>query len=1057
MKKISLFLWKVIYRTCAIFLTFVILSSLFLFWRLSTKPLDLEFLMPEIQKYIFSDETPFKLEADSIVLSAKMKRSGLFHVNIQNMSLLGKDDVLILDLPSVELSYGFTSLLTLNYLPKSLRIDEALLQLTLTKNEQLLLQGQTSDTIDDATASDVIDTLITSDATETAGPLAGEKAVVVRDIRRFAGFILKFRRLVLNKASVIIDDEKTGRRIIVPQLNFALKRQRFKKYKIEVDTAIRIQRDLMTFKGEALYNSLAQTIEFDAFFNQVNLSRAGRVIPLLDGLRVLLRGEINGSLDIAEGAVHWRNAFKALSFTVSTIKPGEVQLPAPLDTVYPVKNLTAIGNFSKNLETLVIRPAKASLTTGLTADVELLVNNIGDFLDTNNFNLVKTTLNARIKNIPMNEVPAVWPSYLGSDAHEWVKRNLKTGVATNALFALYFTGGELSDLLGDIDFKNTTVDYLSPMRPIENAGGKVMFYPDKVEVFADRGSIGNIKLKTGNVYLTDLQAERGQAKIELDVMGPTPEILALIDEKPLLLLSGYGILPSQTGGMTSGQVTLLFPLSESISVHDVNVDISASVSNGLFQTADGKDTIKEVNADLKLNSTNMTVQGRGMYNQTPLEIKWEEFFLPSDKNPVSSIYTVKGSINDSFIKPYIKDVSDYLLGVLKGEVVYKKQKNKTARVHVNADLTESEIMVYPLSYTKVKGVPSRLTGEFSLSAKNELTKARFEVEADKKAFDVVCLYEKFPEKTSIKFEKVSAPGTFFSLQTTVGKKDDLSIKLKGKSWLMTELKNMPYFKQQAAKPSSAPSEHVVMNHIQTPPPAIDLDISMDSITLNPKAPLRNVAVKARRSGFTWKNLFVFAQGTDAFSINLAPETNKIDGLVNDLGDMLKRFNFSEEFEHGKATLSAYQNNTGMITGDIYIRNLDFKNPGFIMQALTILGIVDAVRGKELNFSTGLIPFELSPWLNVKINDGVLYGTSLGVTFTGTGSTKAIKMSGSVIPAYAVNSLPGRIPVIGGLFRSAPNGGLMGVKYDLTGTPSASVVTFNPLSSIAPGILSKLFQ
>ncbi len=1056
-KNFSWLLWKFIYRTCVILLTLTALSIGFLFWRLSTKPLDLEFLMPEIQKYVMPAESDLKLEADSIILSAKLKRSGLFHINIKNMSLLGKDDVLILDLPSVELSYGLMGVLTFNYIPKSLRIDEALLQLTLTKNEQLLLQGQSSDVVDGPATSDLSDSADVADSTDTAVTVTPEKALVVRDLRRFAGLILQFRRLILNKASIIIADEKTRRRIMVPQMNFGLRRRRLKKYDIDIDMAVRMQRDLMTFKGNAVYNSLAQTIEFDAFFNQVNLSRAGRVIPLLDGLRVLLRGEINGSLDIAEGAVHWRNAFKALSFTVNTVQAGEVQLPEPLGTVYPVKKLTAIGSFSKNLETMSIRPSKVSLTTGLTADVELQVKGIGDFLDKNNFNLVKTTLNAQINNIPMREVPAVWPSYLGPDAHEWVKRNLKTGTATKALFALYFTGGEISDLLGDIDFKNTTVDYLNPMKPVENAGGKVMLYPDKVEIFADRGTIGNIKLKTGNVYLTDLQAEQSQAKVELDVTGPTPEILALIDEKPLSLLSGYGINPKQTGGQVSGQATLAFPLSESLTVRDVAVDIKADVANGVFQTPDGKVALNQVSANLTVNNDNMVIQGKGIYQQYPLDIKWQEFFTPTDKKPIASAYTINGTVTDELFKPYIKDISDYLVGSVKGQIVYQKYKNKTADVIVNADLNQSEIMMYPISYTKVKGVPATLTGEIKLSSQNDVQTARFEMQADKKAVDIKGLYQKTAEATTITLDKIKAPGTSFSAQISFKSKNDLLVRLKGQSWLMTELKNTPYFKNRPAQIVTEPIPSAPIANIQTPPPAVDIDVSMDSMLLNAKAPLKNVSIKAKRSGFTWKNLFVFAQGTDAFSISLSPETNKIEGLANDLGDMLNRLNFSQEFGHGKATLSAHQNDMGYISGDVHIQNLDFKNPGFIMQALTILGIVDAVRGKELNFSTGSIPFELSPRFNLKINDGVLYGTSLGVTFTGLASTKGLKMSGSVIPAYAVNSLPGRIPVIGGLFRSAPNGGLMGVQYDLTGTPTNPVVSFNPLSSIAPGILSRLFQ
>ncbi len=1047
-KKFARLFWKITYRTLTISIALFFMCISFLFWRLSNEPLDLEFLMPEVQKYIFPENSHLKLEADSIFLSAHMTRAGLFHISIKNMSLLGKNDVLILDLPSVKLSYGLLSLLTLNYMPSSIRIDNALLQLTLTKDEQLLLQGQTTTSSDNSDATNTTQALPTSSITQ-------EKALVVRDLHRFANTILQFRHLILNRASIIVADEKTGRRIIVPQLNFSLKKRRFTQYKINIDTAIRMGRDLMAFKGDALYNAVAQTIEFDAFYDRVNLSRAGRVIPLLEGLKVLLRGEINGSLDIAEGSKHWRNAFKALNFTVYTIEPGEIKLPEPLGTIYPVEKLIANGSFVENLNALKIQPVKASLTTGLAADVDITITGIGDFLDQNNFNLVKTTLNAHMNNIPMKEVPSVWPSSLGPDAHEWVKQNLKKGTATNALFTLYFTGGEISDLIGDIDFKETTVDYLSPMKPVENAGGKVMLYPDKVEIFADRGNIENIKLNTANVYLTELQSDTAQAKIELDATGPANEILTLINEKPLELLSGFHISPTQTKGDISGQATLEFPLIEDLTPKDVTVDVTASIANGRFQSPDNKIELTNGTFGLIVNNDGLSVQGTGTYDNIPLKIKWEEFFMPTDKSPTQSIYTVSGTLSDLFFKSYFTDISDYMIGNVSGNVIYQKSKNKTANILINADLAQAELMLYPIAYTKVNGVPAALSSELFLTEKGQVNMARFELTADQKALDIAGLIQTESTKTTLTLNKVIAPGTNFSAIASYNDKKDFALKLKGKSWLMTELKNTPYFKKQTPSPSEKTIPATI--NLQTPPPAIDLDVSMDTMTINAKAPLKKVSIKAKRTGFTWKNLFIFAQGNDAFSINLTSGTNKLDGLANDIGDLLNRLNFSSEFAKGKAVLSAVQSETGTFKGSVGIKHLDFKNPGFITQALTILGILDAVRGKELTFSTGSIPFELSPRFQLKIDDGVLYGTSLGITFTGTGSFSALKMSGSVIPAYAVNSLPGRIPLIGGLFRSAPNGGLMGVQYNLTGTPLQPIVNFNPLSSIAPGILSKLFQ
>ena len=66
---------------------------------------------------------------------------------------------------------------------------------------------------------------------------------------------------------------------------------------------------------------------------------------------------------------------------------------------------------------------------------------------------------------------------------------------------------------------------------------------------------------------------------------------------------------------------------------------------------------------------------------------------------------------------------------------------------------------------------------------------------------------------------------------------------------------------------------------------------------------------------------------------------------------------------------------------------------------------------------------------------MIYGTSLGITFVGDIISNKLNLTGSIVPAYAVNSLPGRIPIIGNLFKDTQHGGLMGVNYSATGSIS----------------------
>lgn len=150
------------------------------------------------------------------------------------------------------------------------------------------------------------------------------------------------------------------------------------------------------------------------------------------------------------------------------------------------------------------------------------VTGIDAFLNSGDLNQVQTTLNARVQQALIEQVPDVWPSALGPDAHAWVKENLSQGQVDLALFTLYFKGAELVDLKGDIDVSGVRVDYLNPMPAVENVSGKVYLYPDKVEIFADQGHVQNIQLKKADLYLTDLN-NTGLADIRIQAEGPVAE------------------------------------------------------------------------------------------------------------------------------------------------------------------------------------------------------------------------------------------------------------------------------------------------------------------------------------------------------------------------------------------------------------------------------------------------------------------------------------------------------------------------------------------------------
>ena len=69
----------------------------------------------------------------------------------------------------------------------------------------------------------------------------------------------------------------------------------------------------------------------------------------------------------------------------------------------------------------------------------------------------------------------------------------------------------------------------------------------------------------------------------------------------------------------------------------------------------------------------------------------------------------------------------------------------------------------------------------------------------------------------------------------------------------------------------------------------------------------------------------------------------------------------------------------------------------------------------------------------------------------------IDFNGSVVPAYALNGLFGKIPVVGTILAGEQGGGLFGLSYNVRGNTNNPEFSFNPASLLTPGIFRRLFD
>jgi Protein of unknown function len=94
-----------------------------------------------------------------------------------------------------------------------------------------------------------------------------------------------------------------------------------------------------------------------------------------------------------------------------------------------------------------------------------------------------------------------------------------------------------------------------------------------------------------------------------------------------------------------------------------------------------------------------------------------------------------------------------------------------------------------------------------------------------------------------------------------------------------------------------------------------------------------------------------------------------------------------------------------------------------------------------------------------IREGVVKGPIIGATIEGSIDYPGnqVRMSGTFVPMYGLNNMFGQIPVLGLFLGGGSNEGLIGVTYEVVGSPGQPVLRVNPISAVMPGVLRKIFE
>lgn len=185
-------------------------------------------------------------------------------------------------------------------------------------------------------------------------------------------------------------------------------------------------------------------------------------------------------------------------------------------------------------------------------------------------------------------------------------------------------------------------------------------------------------------------------------------------------------------------------------------------------------------------------------------------------------------------------------------------------------------------------------------------------------------------------------------------------------------------------------------------------------------------------------------------------------LGRDGGAALRAANLYSKIAGGQIEFHAVlanDANSSVRSGQLVLRNFEVRNEAAFTQ-LDTKGTPkkNGPRREGLAFYKLSLPFS-SDAKFVRLGETFIKGNELGAVASGVirKGDGAIDITGTIIPAYALNSALSNIPLVGQILSGGSGEGIFGITFALGGSMQDPKFQVNPVSAIAPGIFRKFFE
>ena len=671
----------------------------------------------------------------------------------------------------------------------------------------------------------------------------------------------------------------------------------------------------------------------------------------------------------------------------------------------------------------------------------------------------------RVRDISADFLKKLWPPIVAPKSRAWVTENVQVGRISDGVFTINIPVNGLATALQQklmpdesIDFQfsleGVSSNYFKTLPTLNDASGTAHLRGDTFDLTIAKGSVvlpsrGVVQVRDTTFSATKLLLDEVPGIVKINLVASAPTLLELAMQPSLDLIKKAGFAAPALTGQATASIDLALPLIKDVPRERVIARAAVKINDaGIAQVAPNIDFTDGTLAII-FDRKGVAASGPLKINGFPAGLNWARPAGPNSK----ATATLTTELDDDGREKLGININSYLQGPVKIVADIAGLGEKSQTFQVKADLSRAEMKISAIDW-------------YRPPTKNTTASFNYQNNGD--------------EGRKIDGLVVKGPGLSIQGDIVLNASNVMKSAVMSQVWLNDEnnftMKITP----------SENGQSIVINGSSFDARPFVKSMFSRSVTSADDGPKQNLNITAQidqviahrgevLTGVTanlsiQRGLVATAEIEGRFlsGLPLAVHVERSDRgrqlRINsgDGGAALRASNLYSKVAGGGLEFSAGLTNDSSSTiqgGQLILRDFAVRNED-------ALANIDS-RGKAkksgprkegLKFTKLKMPFTADVKF-IRIGNTLLKGNDLGASAEGLirKSDGAIDITGTIIPAYGLNSAVSNIPLVGDILAGGKGQGIFGLTFAMGGTFATPKFQVNPVSAIAPGILRRFFE